>query len=141
MSVLLIGTLDTKGTEIAYVRQRLVAAGVPVIVADAGVMGPSAFEPDVSRQVLFALAGADHETLKTAGDRGAAIEIAARGAARLAIDLFHQGKLSGVLSLGGSAGTTIGTAAMRAFRSAFPSSWSVRWRAGRSSRMSGRATS
>jgi uncharacterized protein (UPF0261 family) len=52
--------------------------------------------------------------LKAAGDRGRAVALAAEGAAKLAADLHRQGKLSGVLSLGGSAGTTIGTAAMRA---------------------------
>ena len=114
MSVLLIGTLDTKGTEFAYVRDRLRAAGVPVLVADAGVLGPPAFEPDISREAVFAAAGANHAQVKAAGDRGKAVELAAAGAAKLAADLHQQGKVSGVLGLGGSAGTTIGTAAMRA---------------------------
>ena len=114
MSVLLVGTLDTKGTEFAYVRDRLLAAGVRVTVADAGVMGPPAFEPDVSRAAIFAAAGANHEQVKAAGDRGKAVELAATGMAKIAADLHKRGKLSGVLGLGGSAGTTIGTAAMRA---------------------------
>ncbi len=114
MSVLLIGTLDTKGTEFAYVRNRLVALGASVTVADAGVLGPPMFEPDISREVLFSLAGAKYELLKAGGDRGKAIALASEGAAKLAFELHRQGKLTGVLSLGGSAGTTIGTAAMRA---------------------------
>jgi uncharacterized protein (UPF0261 family) len=114
MSVLLIGTLDTKGIEFAYVRDRLKTAGVPVLVADAGVMGPPAFEPDISRDTVFSAAGANHEQVKAVGDRGKAIALAAVGVAKVAEQLHKQGKLSGVLSLGGSAGTTIGTAAMRA---------------------------
>ncbi len=114
MSVLLIGTLDTKGTEYAYVRDRLRAARVPVLVADAGVMGPPAFEPDISRAAIFSAAGANAERVKATGDRGHAVELAALGAAKLAADLFKQGKLTGVMGLGGSAGTTIATAAMRA---------------------------
>jgi uncharacterized protein (UPF0261 family) len=114
MSVLLVGTLDTKGTEFGYVRDRLRAAGVPVLVADAGVMGPPAFEPDISREAVFSAAGVNHEQVKAAGDRGKAVELAAKGIAKIAADLHKEGKLSGVLSLGGSAGTTIGTAAMRA---------------------------
>jgi uncharacterized protein (UPF0261 family) len=114
MAVLLIGTLDTKGVEVAHVRDRLRAAGVPVLVADAGVVGPPAFEPDVSRDVLFAKAGTKIDAVRAAGDRGKAVALAADGAARLAAELFRDGKISGVLSLGGSAGTTIGTAAMRA---------------------------
>src|SRR5262249_15554558 len=42
------------------------------------------------------------------------IEAAARGVAKIAVDLLAKGQVDGVLGLGGSAGTTIGTAAMRA---------------------------
>ncbi|MBX9628374.1 MAG: Tm-1-like ATP-binding domain-containing protein [Gemmataceae bacterium] len=114
MSVLLVGTLDTKGVEVGYVRDRLRAAGVPVLVLDAGVMGPPAFPPDVGRDEVFAAAGTTAEAVRAAGDRGRAVALAAEGAAKRAADLHRQGKLSGVLGLGGSAGTTIGTAAMRA---------------------------
>ena len=114
MSVLLIGTLDTKGAEIGYVRDRLRIAGVPVTVVDAGVMGPPAFEADVSREAVFSAAGANHAAVKAAGDRGKAVTLAAEGVAKLVVELHRLGKVSGVLSLGGSAGTTIGTAAMRA---------------------------
>jgi uncharacterized protein (UPF0261 family) len=114
MSVLLIGTLDTKGIEFAYVRDRLRTAGVPVLVADAGVLGSPAFVPDISREQVFTAAGTSADLVKNAGDRGKAVALAAEGVAKIAADLHRQGKLSGVLSLGGSAGTTIGTAAMRA---------------------------
>src|SRR4029079_11498507 len=114
MSVLLIGTLDTKGVEFAYVRDRLRAAGGAVTVVDAGVLGPPAFDPDISREAVFAAAGTTYDAIKAAGDRGQAVAQAARGVAKIAADLHKQGKVSGVMSLGGSAGTTIGTAAMRA---------------------------
>ncbi|HJZ54928.1 MAG TPA: Tm-1-like ATP-binding domain-containing protein [Gemmataceae bacterium] len=114
MSVLLIGTLDTKGAEVAYVREKLRAAGVGVLVADAGVLGPPQFEPDISREAVFSAAGANVQAVKAAGDRGRAVSLAADGVAKLAAELHRQGQLSGVMSLGGSAGTTIGTAAMRA---------------------------
>jgi uncharacterized protein (UPF0261 family) len=114
MSVLLIGTLDTKGAEFAFVRERLRAAGAPVLLADAGVLGPPTVTPDVSREELFALAGAQFEQVRAAADRGRAVELAATGAAKLSARLHKEGKLSGVVGLGGSAGTTIATAAMRA---------------------------
>ncbi len=113
MAVLLIGTLDTKGIEIAFVRDQLLAAGLSVLVADAGVLGPPSFPPDLSREQLYAAAGVRVAELKRLGDRGKAIEAAARGAASLARDLHQRGTLDGVLGLGGSAGTTIATAAMR----------------------------
>lgn len=120
MSVLLIGTLDTKGIEFAYVRERLRAAGVPVTVLDAGVMGPPAFEPDMPREAVFAAAGTTYTFVKAAGDRGAAVSKAAEGVARIAAQLHREGKLTGVMSLGGSAGTTIGSSAMRALPIGIP---------------------
>jgi uncharacterized protein (UPF0261 family) len=114
MSVLVVGTLDTKGNEFAYVRDRLKAAGVPVLVMDVGALGAPAFAADIPREQVFAAAGTTAEAVRSAGDRGKAVALAAEGVAKLAADLHRQGKLSGVLSLGGSAGTTIGTAAMRA---------------------------
>src|SRR5438105_8446552 len=114
MAVLLIGTLDTKGNEVAFVRDRLTAAAVPVLVLDAGVLGPPAFAADVPRERVFAAAGTRLATLQQADDRGQAIEAAARGAAQLARELHAAGQVDGVLGLGGSAGTTIATAAMRA---------------------------
>jgi uncharacterized protein (UPF0261 family) len=114
MPVLLVGTLDTKGTELAFVRDRLRAAGLAATVLDAGVLGPPAFEPDVGRERVFAAAGTTHEAVRAAGDRGGAVAAAAQGAAAVARELHAAGQVDGVLSLGGSAGTTIGTAAMRA---------------------------
>ncbi|MFO0799178.1 MAG: Tm-1-like ATP-binding domain-containing protein [Gemmataceae bacterium] len=114
MSVLLIGTLDTKGAETAFVRDRLRAVGVSVTVLDAGVLSPPAFVPDISREAVFAAAGADPAEVKAAGDRGRAVTLSAIGAAAVAAQLHREGKLTGVLGLGGSAGTTIATAAMRA---------------------------
>src|SRR5688500_16359790 len=107
MSVLLIGTLDTKGIEFAHVRDRLRSAGIAVTVVDAGVLGSPAFEPEISREAVFAAAGTTYPAVKEAGDRGKAVALAARGVANIAEQLHREGKLQGVMSLGGSAGTTI----------------------------------
>jgi uncharacterized protein (UPF0261 family) len=114
MSVLLIGTLDTKATEVAFVRDLLREAGASVLVADAGVLGEPPIRADVSSADLFAAAGVSLAELRRANDRGQAVAAAARGAEQIAKRLHAEGKLSGVFGLGGSAGTTIATAAMRA---------------------------
>jgi uncharacterized protein (UPF0261 family) len=114
MAVVLIGTLDTKGAEYQFVRDLLHRADVPTLVIDAGVLKPPVFPPDVPREDLYAAAGTTLLAVQQAGDRGQAIEAAAQGAARLVASLHGEGKVDGVLALGGSAGTTIGTAAMRA---------------------------
>jgi uncharacterized protein (UPF0261 family) len=114
MSVLLIGTLDTKGTEFAFVRDLIQKAGIATLVLDASVLGEPAFAADIPREKVYEAAGTSFAKIKQQSDRGKAIEAAAKGAAKIAQDLHAEGKLSGVLGLGGSAGTTIGTAAMRA---------------------------
>jgi uncharacterized protein (UPF0261 family) len=114
MPVILIGTLDTKGTEVQFVRGLLHQAGVDALVIDAGVLNPPAFKPDISREEVYRAAGTTLAAVIGVADRGKAVEAAARGIAVLIKDLNAQGKVDGVLSLGGSAGTTIGTSAMRA---------------------------
>jgi len=113
MSVYLLATLDTKGAEAALVRDRLLALGVAVVVVDAGCLGAPVYPGDVTREQVFAAAGTSLETLRQKHDRGAAVTHAAAGAAALIRAAFDQGRVDGVLALGGSAGTTIGTSAMR----------------------------
>ncbi len=114
MAIVLPGTLDTKGAEYQFVRDRLHDRGLETLVIDAGVTGPPHFPPDVSRERVFEAAGTSLAAVLRAGDRGQAVEAAARGVAKLVIELHDRGQVDGVLALGGSAGTTIGTAAMRA---------------------------
>jgi uncharacterized protein (UPF0261 family) len=114
MAVLLVGTLDTKGAEIAFLRDHLQAAGLEVVVADASVLGEPDFAPDIPREQVFQAAGQRFEEIRRKQDRGLAVEFAAKGMASTASAIFRAGKLSGILAVGGSAGTTIGTAAMRA---------------------------
>jgi len=118
MPVILIGTLDTKGAEIQFVRDYL--AGKGVLVIDAGVLGAPAFAADIPRERVFAAAGTTLGAVQQAADRGRAIEAAARGVAAIVRELHGQGQVDGVLGLGGSAGTTIGTAAMRALPFGIP---------------------
>ncbi|MFM7070971.1 MAG: Tm-1-like ATP-binding domain-containing protein [Planctomycetota bacterium] len=113
MAVYLLATLDTKGPEAAFVRDRLVSVGLTVRLVDTGCLGVPSVAPDISREHVFAAADT---TLAAAGasSRGDAVAAAAVGAERLVRAAFAAGELDGVVALGGSAGTTIGTAAMRA---------------------------
>lgn len=114
MSVYLLATLDTKGREAAFVRDLLAGMGVTCVLVDCGALGQPAVVPDVPRHEVFAAAGAQLASVQQSGDRGQAVTLAAQGAARLVAERHAKGLVSGVMSLGGSAGTTIGTAAMRA---------------------------
>ncbi len=114
MAVYLFATLDTKGREAAFLRDALSAEGVAAVLVDTGCIGEPQVRADVSREQVFEAAGTTLESLRKRGDRGEAVNAAARGAEAIARAAFARGELSGALGLGGSAGTTIGTAAMRA---------------------------
>ena len=112
-TVVLLGTLDTKGNEYDYLRARLRELGVDVVLVDAGVFEPLA-EADVTQDEVAAAAGADLRALREAGDRGAAVEAMCRGSAVVAARLHAEGRLDGILSVGGSGNSSIGAAAMAA---------------------------
>src|SRR4051812_37697052 len=113
-TVALLGTLDTKGNEYAFLRDRLRERGVDVLVVDAGVREPHVIDPDVSRDEVARAAGADVAELAAAGDRGAAVTAMAEGAEAVVRRLHADGRLDGILALGGSGGSSIAARAMRA---------------------------
>ena len=114
-SILLIGTLDTKGVEIGYTRDRLRALGARPVVLDSGILGePIAIAADIPREVVARAAGSTIEALRAAGTRGAAVERMKEGVRHVALDLLAQGRLDGVLCLGGAEGAVMGATAMKA---------------------------
>ncbi len=112
-SVALLGTLDTKGHEYAFLRERLVDLGVETLVVDVGVAEPVGISPDVDRRTVAAAAGSDTDALAAARDRGAAVEAMARGAERVVSELYSAGRFDGILAIGGSGGTAIAATAMQ----------------------------
>jgi len=113
VAVALVGTLDTKGTEYAFVADRLRALGVEVVMIDCGILGPPPHPPDIDRAEVAAAAGADIEQLAAAGDRGAAVQAMSRGAGVVLERLVAEGRIGGALAMGGTGGTSLASAAFR----------------------------
>jgi len=113
-TVLLIGTLDTKGEEYAYLRDRLRQAGVDVLLADVGTLEPPSVEPDATRDEVAAATGVDLAAIAADQDRGAAVSAMAEAAAGFARRLHDEGRIDGILAAGGSGNTAIATRAMQA---------------------------
>ncbi|MGZ4538965.1 MAG: Tm-1-like ATP-binding domain-containing protein [Blastococcus sp.] len=113
-TVVLVGTLDTKGDEYAFLRARLEQAGVPVLVVDVGTQGPPRTPPDVTRDDVAAAGGFDLTAVVAAGDRGAAVRAMCEAVPAVVRRLYDEGRCAGVLAAGGSGNTAIATAAMRA---------------------------
>ena len=82
-TVVLVGTLDTKGQEYAFLARPHPRARRRRVLVDAGIVGEPLATPDVTRDEVAAAAGADVAALAAAGDRGAAVETMARGAAEV----------------------------------------------------------
>jgi len=113
-TVVLVGTLDTKGAEIAFVRERLQELGADVLVVDAGVMDQTAWPADVGADAVAAAGGANRADLAAAGDRSAAMAAMRAGVLAVVGDLYREGRLDGILAIGGSGGASLAAAAMQA---------------------------
>jgi uncharacterized protein (UPF0261 family) len=112
--IALIGTLDTKGEEIAYVRDRLLALGTQPVVIDSGILGEPGCAADVGRAEVAQAGGHDLDDVRAAGSRGAAVELMLEGVRANCLRLFADGRVRGVLCLGGAEGALLGAAAMHA---------------------------
>ena len=113
-TVVLVGALDTKGEEFAHVRRLIEERGLETLVVDFGVMGPPAFEPDVTRDEVMAAGGGDRGRLASGEHKDEAMRSMSAGLAVAVRRLYDEGRLDGVLGMGGSSGTSIAAAAMRA---------------------------
>jgi uncharacterized protein (UPF0261 family) len=113
-------TLDTKGEECAFLCELIRGAGLNALVIDAGIFASAGLTPDIGAMEVAAAGGSDLNVLRAAKDRGAGVTAMAAGAAVIVKRLSESNAIDGVVSLGGSAGTTIGTAAMRALPVGLP---------------------
>ena len=113
-TVVLVGTLDTKGAEIDFVRRRLRELGADVLVIDAGVMDHGAWTADVGADQVAEAGGARRADLAAAGDRSAAMAAMRAGVLAVVTDLHRRGRLDGILAVGGSGGAALAAPAMQA---------------------------
>jgi uncharacterized protein (UPF0261 family) len=114
VAVVLVGTLDTKGREYEFLRERLRLAGVETLLVDVGTHEPHGARPDVTAEEVARAAGVDLAALRERADRGETVTAMAGVAAAYLRALYDEGRCAGVLAAGGSGNTAIATAAMRA---------------------------
>jgi uncharacterized protein (UPF0261 family) len=111
-TVVLLGTLDTKGAEYSWLEDRLAEYGVDVLTVDAGAF-PGSPLADVSSDEVIAAAGGDAPALRERRDRGEMTTVLAAGAAVTVRELHEQGRLHGLLAVGGSSGSSVAAPAMQ----------------------------
>ena len=111
--VAIIGALDTKGAEYAFLKQQIEGQGVGTLMIDVGIFGEPPFAPDISAAEVATAGGADRAALAAANDRGNAVGAMAAGAAIILKRLYDEGRVHGVIAMGGGGGTTLGSIAMQ----------------------------
>ena len=118
-TVALLGTLDTKGEEYSWLKDRLAELGIGVLAIDAGSFSTSPLA-DVPSDDVIAAAGADAVALRARRDRGEMMAVMGRGAAQVIRTLADEGRIHGLLSVGGSGGSSVAAPAMQALPIGFP---------------------
>jgi uncharacterized protein (UPF0261 family) len=112
-TIVLVGSLDTKGEEFAFVKDLIEKQGLETLVVDFGVLGKPAFEPDIGQDQVAKAGGGDLALLRKGEHKDEAMQTMATGVAAIVRRLYDEGRLNGVLGMGGSGNTSITTAGMR----------------------------
>ncbi len=119
-TIAVLGTLDSKGEEHAFVAARIRARGHRTLLIDVGSGAPPTVQPDITREQVAAAGGIDLAKLLERNDRGECVSAMSTAAPIYLAELVKDGKIDGVISLGGGGGTAIATSAMRALPLGFP---------------------
>ena len=112
--IAIIGTLDTKGAEFLYLKNRIRQLGCDCCVIDCGVVGPAGFPADYPADAVARRGGSSIPKMLERNDPAAALEVMAHGAASIVGELFAAGEIQGAISMGGGQGTYLGMTAMAA---------------------------
>jgi uncharacterized protein (UPF0261 family) len=113
-TVTLLGSLDTKGVEYGYLRERLLEHGLEVVLVDTSVLGDPTVTPDIDATEVAAAGGVTLEALRTRADRGEALAAMTAGATVIIRRLWEEGRLDGTMALGGTGGTSVASEVFRA---------------------------
>lgn len=119
-TIAILGTFDSKGEEHAFVADLIRSRGHQVLMIDVGTGGEPTVKPDVTRFQVAEAAGIDLAPIIAKKDRGEAVTAMSQAAPVLLGKLQREGKIDGVISLGGGGGTAIASSAMRALPIGFP---------------------
>lgn len=112
-TIVIVGALDTKGQEFAFVKGLIEQPGLRTVMVDFGVLGEPAFPPDIGPEQVAQAGGGDLASLRASERKDEAMKTMAAGLAAIVRQLHRDGKLDGILGMGGTGGTSIATTAMR----------------------------
>ena len=113
-TVVIVGALDTKGVEFAFIRDLIAERELQTLMVDFGVLGEPAFAPDITGEEVARAGGGDLSALRSGQHKDLAMKVMAAGLASIVRRLYDEGNLQGIIGMGGTGGTSIATAGMRA---------------------------
>jgi len=119
-TVAILATLDTKGKEAEYLRKQIEKYGVYAVVIDAGVVGRPEGQADITREEVARAGGGTLSEMLKNPSRETAAPVMAEGATVIVTKMVKEKKVHGIVSMGGTQGTTLSTQVMRALPYGFP---------------------
>jgi len=112
-TIVLVGTLDTKGEEVKYLKEKIEERDHYVIVVDAGILDEPYFKPEISREEVARAGGENLLNVVGLKDEWKAIKVMTKGALEISKGLLREGKVDGILAIGGSMGSSLGLSVMQ----------------------------
>jgi len=105
--IVIVGTLDTKGDKIAYLKQLIEKKGSKTLIVDCGVLGEPLFKADISREEVAKAAGKSIAEIRSLGSEAEAIRVMTQGTSKIVAELYSSGRLDGLLGAGGTMATSL----------------------------------
>lgn len=118
--IAILGTLDTKRGEVFFMKDLIRGRGHVPTVVDVGPLGPPLEDPDVSNEKVARAAGRELRDLIRSPERDRIMRAMGEGAAQCLLERFKEGRLQGVIAIGGNQGTAIASMAMGALPIGLP---------------------
>lgn len=112
-TILCIGTLDSKGLELRYIKELIENRGYATLVMDISSLGAAPFTPDVTAEEVARAAGSTISEVRAFKEAGRGARVMTVGAIKVAMDLYNSDKFQGVISIGGGMGSAVASAVMR----------------------------
>ena len=119
--IVILGCMDTKGEEYSFIKRHIEKTGCKTLTIDVGVIDPPLFTPDINREEVASAAGENFKKLLAEGPTREKISpLMAKGAAQIVKKLLDTEKISGIISCGGTQGSTLAALVMQELPVGFP---------------------
>ena len=118
--VVILVMAEEKWREADFLRREIESRGLETMILDMGLLGEPQGHCDITREDVIRASGRDTDEVALITDRGQRMPIMVDGGRHKVRELYSQGKLSAVISLGGATGTQMGTSIMKSLAFGVP---------------------